>query len=159
MSGFRDDVGLRIEALERDGPARDWTVETVDGRVLFRCQSHEEAMNMRALVVRLSREETLGLKVSSATVTAGYVDRTGLNSANSRFCDWALLQLGQVAITTSADKPGARFIVTSRNGRSGKGRTLAAALFKLVNGDSPACTPQRGATSGCLGTLNSEEMP
>jgi hypothetical protein len=132
MSGFRDELGQRIEELHREGPGREWLVQTVDGRVLFRCHSREEAMNARALIVRLSREEALGLKISTANINPDYIERTGLKSADSRFCDWALLQLGRVSIATSAGKPEGRFVVTSEGGHTVKGRTLAAALFGLV---------------------------
>ncbi|MFT4063642.1 hypothetical protein [Paraburkholderia sp.] len=132
MSAFRDALSQRIEELQTEGPGREWLVQTVDGRVLFRCHSREEAMNARALVVRLSREEVLGLKLSIASINPDYIERTGLKSADSRFCDWALLQLGRVSIATAPDEHDARFVVTSEGGHTVKGRTLAAALFGLV---------------------------
>lgn len=89
-------------------------------------------MNARALIVRLSRQDALGLKLSTASVNPDYIDRTGLKSADSRFCDWALLQLGRVSIAASPDDPDKRFVVTSDGGHTVKGRTLAAALFGLV---------------------------
>jgi hypothetical protein len=138
MSGFRDELRQRIEELELEGPVREWLVETVDGRVFFRCHSREEAMNARALVVRLSREDALGLKISTVNVTPDYIERTALKSADSRFCDWALLQLGRVSIVTSPGKSGARFVVTNDGGQAAQGRTLAAALFGLVQ----CCAPR-----------------
>jgi hypothetical protein len=132
MSGFRDDLGRRIEELELEGPLREWLVETVDGHVLFRCHSRDEAMSARSLVVRLSREDALSLKVCTAGVTPEYIDRTGLKSADARFCDWALLQLRQVSIETSSDRSGPRFVVKNDGGQAAEGRTLAAALFGLV---------------------------
>lgn len=137
MSGNRDDLGMRIKTLAEDGPALDWTVATADGQVLLRCASHEEAMNTRALVVRLSRADILGLKVSAATVTSQYVERTGLGSADSRFCNWALLQLGRVTVYTATDDTRPRFVVENEGGQRGEGRTLAAALFGLVPSRAP----------------------
>ena len=132
MSGFRDELGQRIEELQREGPGREWLVQTVDGRVIFRCHSHEEAMNARARLVRLSREDALGLKLSTANVNPEYIERTGLKSADSRFCDWALLQLGCVSIATSPVDSEGRFVVSIEGAHTVKGRTLAAALFGLV---------------------------
>jgi hypothetical protein len=132
MSGFRDDLSQRIEKLQSEGPGREWLLQCADGRVLFRCHSHEEAMNVRALVVRLERQDILGLKISTASVNPDYIERTGLKSADSRFCDWALLQLGRVSIETSPDDSDQRFIVTGDGGQTAQGRTLAGALFGLV---------------------------
>lgn len=132
MSGFRDELGRRIDELQRAGPGREWLVQTIDGRVLFRCHSRDEAMNARALIVRLSREEALGLKLTTANINPDYIERTGLKSADSRFCDWALLQLGRVCIETSTENSDERFVVTTEGGHTVKGRTLAAALFELV---------------------------
>lgn len=132
MSGSRDSLAARIKALDREGADREWTVETTDGRVVSRCHSHDDAMDLRALIVRLSREETLGLKVSSRSVTPDYVEQTGLRSADSRFCDWALMRLGRVLIETSPGDTGSRFLVRDEEGHSGEGRTLACALFCLL---------------------------
>jgi hypothetical protein len=137
MSAYRDDLERRIGALEREGPAREWVVETSEGRVLFRCHTQDEAMTLRALVVRLSREDALGLKVRSADVTPEYVEYTRLESAESRFCDWALFQLVRVSICTSPENSRPRFVVTNEGGQSGQGRTLAAALFGLVRCYAP----------------------
>ena len=133
MTAFRDDLELRIEALEQEGAAREWTVETIDGRVLCTCHSHEDAINQRALIVRLFRDDVLALKVSHKAVTPEYVSRTGLKSADSRFCDWALMQLGRVLVLTSQGSGGTRFVVSTEEGQCGAGRTLAAALFGLVH--------------------------
>ncbi|WP_162601003.1 hypothetical protein [Paraburkholderia sp. C35] len=138
MTAFRDDLESRIAALEQGGAAREWTVETIDGRVLCTCHSHEDAINQRALIVRLSRDDILALKVSHKTVTPEYVSRTGLKSADSRFCDWALMQLGRVLILTSKGVGGSRFVVSTEEGQCGTGRTLAAALFGLVHFYLPA---------------------
>jgi hypothetical protein len=89
-------------------------------------------MNARALVVRLSRQDVLGLKISTSSVNPDYIERTGLKSADSRFCDWALLQLGRVSIATSPGDSEQRFIVTGDGGQIAQGRTLAGALFGLV---------------------------
>lgn len=142
MSGFRDDLGQRIEQMELEGPAREWLVETVGGHVLFRCHSREEAMNARSLVMRLSREDALGLKISMASVAPEYVERTGLKSADARFCDWALLQPGRISIATSSGRSGARFVVKNDGDQTAEGRTLAAALFGLVQ-----CCPLQNTDS------------
>jgi len=89
-------------------------------------------MNARALVVRLSRQDALGLKIATASVNPDYIERHGLKSADSRFCDWALLQLGQVSVATAPDDSDKRFTVTGEGGQTAHGRTLAAALFGLV---------------------------
>lgn len=143
MSDVDHDLGICINALAEDRPAFDWNVATPDGYVLLRCSSHDDAMNMRARVVRLSRADILGLTISASPITPKYMDRTGLVSADSRFCDWALSRLGQVTVHTSLKDTEPRFVVENEGGKRGEGRTLAAALFGLVQ----TCSMTKNASS------------
>ncbi|MEC5409942.1 hypothetical protein VOM14_30900 [Paraburkholderia sp. MPAMCS5] len=115
-----------------------------DGRVLFRCKSHKEAMDMRAQVVRMSREEALGLTIGSVKITSEYVGDTALSSADARYCHWALRHLGDVSIAASDADGASRFVVRSNSGQRAEGRTLPAALFELVGEPTtPARRPSR----------------
>jgi hypothetical protein len=107
-------------------------VATPDGTVLFRGQSQQEAMDWRGHVVRLSREETLGIVLARTKRTPDYIGEAGTAYPESRFCQWALRQLGHVAVFAFSECSDSTFLVIAETGRRAKGNTLAAALFDLV---------------------------
>jgi hypothetical protein len=134
MRAFTPDQNVRIAALMDEGPTHEWTVATPDVHVLFRCKSEEEATSLRGELVRLSHEEVLGLRVGSVRDIPDYIGNGTVNDPESRFCHWALCQLGHVSVLAVEEKGVANFSVKANSGQRAEGPTLAAALFGLVGG-------------------------
>lgn len=136
MSTFTPDprpsLNVRIETMMEEGATYDWHVVTPDGTVLFRGQSQQEAMDWRGHVVRLSRKEALGITLARTKRTPEYIGEGGPACPESRFCQWALRQLGHVAVFAFSECSDSTFLVIAETGQRAKGNTLAAALFDLV---------------------------
>ena len=125
-------LNVRIETMMEEDATYDWDVVTPDGTVLFRGQSQQEAMDWRGHVVRLSREETLGIVLARTKRTPDYIGGAGTAYPESRFCQWALRQLGHVAVFAFSECSDSTFLVIAETGQRAKGNTLAAALSDLV---------------------------
>ncbi|MEW9585162.1 hypothetical protein [Paraburkholderia sp. DGU8] len=141
-SDFPPDPNVRIEAMMEEGETYDWKVVMPDGVVLFEGQSQKQAMEWRGHVARLSRKDALGITIERVKRTPEYVGKAGTTCPESRFCQWALRQVGHVAVFAFSECGDSSFLVIAETGQRAKGDTLAQALFELINQVGVPVAPQ-----------------
>ena len=133
MSIFVSDSNARIEALIGEAPIYEWSVEPTGGQPLGKFASEADALQFHASLAVLASDTAAILRITKKRVTPDYLGTAVPTGAVTRFCEWALRQLGHVSVFAFDGCGDSSFLVVSETGKRAQGRTLAAALFELVS--------------------------
>lgn len=134
MEDLLADIDECIGGWMGEAPRQEWAVILPDGGELCRHASQAEAQAVcERLQPLLAPECRQALRVQGLTRWPSYVNAVESESAQFRFCHWAMRRLGHVTVFAfnQADSDAA-FMVLTGTGQRAEGATLSAALLKLV---------------------------
>lgn len=129
---YAEECSAHIAILMNESPSVQWAIIAGKGLVLSRAMSQDEAAEVRAWLASHLRADEVDLQLVPIQVHADYLGVTGPCSAQARFCEWASKKLGHVTVFAfeGLDDPG--FMVVADDGHRASGKTLAAALYALL---------------------------